>query len=165
MRHLSVFNSVSVDGFFTDAHGDMSWAHAGADDPEWQDYTRSNVRGGSELLFGRKTYEMMSTYWPTPDAMKRAPLVADRMKLSPKVVFSHACDPLWSNTRCVTGDPATEVRKMKDLPGDTEPGGIPRPHRTSVSRRCRRRRRRRARSPTRGSSGRCAGGGRRRWRG
>ena len=121
MRHLSVFNSISVDGFFTDAHGDMSWAHAGADDPEWQEYTRGNVRGGSELLFGRKTYELMAGYWTTPDAMKRAPLVADRMKHSPKVVFSHACDPLWSNTRCVTGDPADEVRRMKELPGDTEP--------------------------------------------
>lgn len=121
MRHLSVFNNVSVDGFFTDANNDMSWAHAGADDPEWLEFTRGNVRGGSELLFGRKTYDMMATAWSTPEAMKRAPEVAERMKHSPKVVFSHGCDPLWSNTRCVTGDPAAEVRKMKELPGDTEP--------------------------------------------
>jgi hypothetical protein len=32
MRKLSVFNSVSIDGYFTDAKGDMTWAHR--DDPE-----------------------------------------------------------------------------------------------------------------------------------
>ena len=29
MRKLRVFESISVDGYFTDANGDMSWAHAG----------------------------------------------------------------------------------------------------------------------------------------
>jgi dihydrofolate reductase len=28
MRQLRVFESISIDGSFTDAHGDMSWAHA-----------------------------------------------------------------------------------------------------------------------------------------
>jgi hypothetical protein len=32
-RTLSVFNSVSLDGFFTDESSDMSWAHT--QDPEW----------------------------------------------------------------------------------------------------------------------------------
>ena len=27
MRELLVFNSVTVDGYFTDQNGDMSWAH------------------------------------------------------------------------------------------------------------------------------------------
>ena len=27
MRKVSVFNNVSLDGFFVDARGDMSWAH------------------------------------------------------------------------------------------------------------------------------------------
>jgi len=30
MRKLNMFNSVSLDGYFTDASNDMSWAHAGA---------------------------------------------------------------------------------------------------------------------------------------
>ena len=27
MSKLMVFSSISLDGYFTDAHGDMSWAH------------------------------------------------------------------------------------------------------------------------------------------
>jgi hypothetical protein len=34
MRRLMVFNQVSVDGYFSDASGDMSWAHKS--DPEWK---------------------------------------------------------------------------------------------------------------------------------
>ena len=32
MRKLTVFNNVSLDGYFTDAQGDMSWAHSGSGD-------------------------------------------------------------------------------------------------------------------------------------
>jgi hypothetical protein len=34
MPKLVVYNSVSLDGYFTDTNGDMSWAHKS--DPEWQ---------------------------------------------------------------------------------------------------------------------------------
>ena len=33
MRRLIAFEQVSLDGFFVDANGDMSWAHK--QDPEW----------------------------------------------------------------------------------------------------------------------------------
>ena len=36
MRRLIVFNSVSLDGYFTDANGDMSWAHT--QDAEFQKF-------------------------------------------------------------------------------------------------------------------------------
>jgi hypothetical protein len=32
MCRLIVFNDVTLDGYFTDQHGDMSWAYPGADD-------------------------------------------------------------------------------------------------------------------------------------
>ena len=35
MRKLRVFESISVDGYFTDARGDMSFAHAGRQDAEF----------------------------------------------------------------------------------------------------------------------------------
>jgi hypothetical protein len=31
MRKISVFNSVSLDGYFTDSNNDYSWAHIRAD--------------------------------------------------------------------------------------------------------------------------------------
>lgn len=113
MSKLMVFNSVSADGYFTDTKGDMSWAHQ--DDPEWRSFTKENVRGdGGILLFGRVTYEMMASHWPTPQAKEQFPEVADRMNNAQKVVFSKTLNKVsWNNTRLVKGDLLNEVRKMK----------------------------------------------------
>ena len=116
MRRLSVFNSVSVDGYFTDAHGDMSWAHR--QDPEWDAFASENASGGGVLLFGRITYELMAAYWPTSQAHEAMPVVARQMNARRKVVFSSTLEPpLWENTELVTGDIEAAVRRMKDEPG------------------------------------------------
>jgi dihydrofolate reductase len=118
MRRLVVFNNVTVDGYFTGADGDFSWAHAGSDDAEFAAFVAQNARGGGELLFGRITYELMASYWPTPTALKNDPIVAERMNSLPKVVFSRTLDRVsWSNTKLVKGDIAAEVRKMKSQAG------------------------------------------------
>lgn len=116
MRKLSVFNQVSLDGYFCDAHGSMSWAHK--QDPEWLAFTTENASGGGVLLFGRITYDMMASYWPTPMAMKTMPVVAERMNSLPKVVFSNtmATAP-WNNTKILKGDIGAQVKKMKLEPG------------------------------------------------
>lgn len=118
MRKLSVFNSVTVDGYFTDKNNDMSWAHR-ADDPEWNAFTAENARSGGELVFGRVTYDLMASFWPTPAAAKMAPEIAGNINKAPKVVFSRTMDKAsWNNTRIVKGDLADEMRKLKDEPGD-----------------------------------------------
>jgi len=117
VRKLIVFNSVSLDGYFTDAKGDISWAHK--HDPEWNDFVGRNVQSGGELMFGRVTYEMMASYWPTPQAMDNDPEVAEGMNNLPKVVFSRTLDEAtWENTRLFKGNLAEEVRKLKAEPGD-----------------------------------------------
>ncbi len=116
MRRLSVFNNVSIDGYFTDAHGDMSWAHR--QDPEWEAFASENASGGGVLLFGRITYELMASYWPTPEALEALPVVAEQMNALPKVVFSRTLpEATWENTELVTGDIETVVRRMKQEPG------------------------------------------------
>jgi dihydrofolate reductase len=117
MRRLMVFENVTLDGYFTDAKGDMSWAHRGGD-PEWDAFTTENAKGGGEMLFGRVTYDLMKSYWPTPAAAKDNPVVAEQMNSLPKVVFSRSMDKAsWSNTKIVKGDIAAEVRKMKNAAG------------------------------------------------
>jgi dihydrofolate reductase len=117
MRKLLVFNSVTVDGYLTDKNGDMSWAHK--QDPEWTEFVAGNAKSGGELLFGRVTYEMMASYWPTPAAAKQFPEVAEGMNKLPKVVFSRTLDSVsWQNTRLVKGNLAEEVRKLKQEPGE-----------------------------------------------
>ena len=117
MRKLLVFNSVTADGYFTDKNGDMSWAHK--NDPEWTQFVADNSKSGGELLFGRITYEMMASYWPTPAAASQFPVVAEQMNKLPKVVFSRTLDSVsWQNTRLMKGNLAEEVRKLKREPGE-----------------------------------------------
>src|SRR6266850_7815769 len=92
MRKLIVFNQVSVDGYFKSSSGDMGWAHEQRDDPEFRDFISENASGGGVLIFGRKTYEMMASFWPTPQAAASMPAVAERMNGLQKVVFSRTLD-------------------------------------------------------------------------
>lgn len=116
MRRLSVFNSVTLDGYFTDASGDMSWAHK--DDAEWNAFVSGNASGNGVLVFGRITYEMMLRFWPTPAAMETMPAVAKGMNDSKKVVFSRTMKKAsWKNTTLVKTDPAAAIRKMKKEAG------------------------------------------------
>jgi dihydrofolate reductase len=117
MRKLTVYDSVSLDGYFVDAKGDMSWAHKR--DPEWSAFVAENASGGSVLMFGRITYDLMAGFWPTEAAMKTLPAVAEHMNSVPKIVVSRTMDKAsWNNTLLVKGDLEAEVRKMKQEPGD-----------------------------------------------
>ncbi len=70
------------------------------------------------LVFGRITYELMASFWPTPFAIKQFPTVAEGMNNLPKVAFSRTLDKAsWSNTRLVRSGMAAEIRKMKNEPG------------------------------------------------
>jgi dihydrofolate reductase len=116
MPRLVVFNQVSLDGYFTDQNGDMSWAHK--DDAEWNAFAADNAKGGGVLVFGRITYELMASFWPTPIAMENFPAVAEGMNSLPKVVFSRTLDKAsWKNTKLVKSGMAAEIRKMKKEPG------------------------------------------------
>jgi dihydrofolate reductase len=115
VARLMAFNQVSLDGYFVDSNGDMSWAHK--DDDEWRAFAASNAGGGGRLLFGRITYELMQSYWTTPVAMQNEPVVAESMNNLPKIVFSRTLEqPTWNNTRIINGDLAHEVRKLKQEP-------------------------------------------------
>ncbi len=119
MRKLAVFESVSLDGYFTDVNGDMSWAYNRVKDQEWDSFVSNNASGGGTLLFGRITYDHMVSYWPTPEAIKNDPSVARGMNKSEKVVFSRTLENTrWNNTRIVRDNIVAEVRKMKEGTGN-----------------------------------------------
>ena len=118
MRRIIVFNQVTLDGYFVDMNGDMSWAHK--NDAEWNAFVADNARGDATLLFGRITYELMSGFWPTPHAIESMPTVAAGMNRMPKVVFSRTLDHVsWNNTKLVKGDMLPEVRRMKEETGES----------------------------------------------
>jgi dihydrofolate reductase len=118
MRKLSVFNNVSLDGYFTDAKNDMSFAHNTVPDPEWQAFVQGNAGGGGVLVFGRITYEMMAAFWPTPAAAAQMPEVAAGMNGMQKIVFSRTLTKAdWANTTLVKGDLVAEIRRLKEQAG------------------------------------------------
>jgi dihydrofolate reductase len=117
MRKVTVFNSVTVDGYFVDSKGDMSWAHN--DDAEFNAFVDGNASGGGELVFGRVTYELMAGFWPTQMAIKNYPIVAQGMNSLPKVVFSRTLEKAsWNNTRLVKTDVVGQIRTMKKATGN-----------------------------------------------
>ena len=121
MRTLGVFESISIDGYFTDTGGDMSWAHAGREDAEFANWVSANASSGGELLFGRKTYQMMEAFWPTPMAARQMPVVAKGMNAAKKYVASRTIQPTWNNTHLLQGELVQAVRDLKarDGPGIT----------------------------------------------
>jgi dihydrofolate reductase len=119
MRELVAFINVTLDGYFAGPNGDLSWAHEGNQDAEWNAFVADNAKSGGQLLLGRVTYELMASYWPTPQALEHDPVVAEGMNNLPKVVFSRTLDKAsWKNTKLVKGDMAAEVRKLKQEPGE-----------------------------------------------
>ena len=117
MRKLRVFESISVDGFFTGPGDDMSFAHASGDDAEFADWVSNNAGSGGELLFGRKTYQMMESFWPTPAAAQQMPRVAAGMNAARKYVASRSLEPTWQNTQRLQGELVQAVTALKQAPG------------------------------------------------
>lgn len=116
MRQLRSFTTISLDGFFTDAGGDMSWAHKR--DDEWNAFASSNASGNGALLFGRVTYDMMKAFWPTPQAAQMLPEVAKGMNAMRKYVASRTLDSAdWQNTTVLKGDLVREIQALKATDG------------------------------------------------
>ncbi len=118
MRRLTVFSSISLDGCFTDESGNMDFAHNAQPDPEWDTFVAGNASGNATLVFGRLTYEMMARFWTSTVAAERVPVVAGRMNALQKVVFSKTLAQVsWQNTTLLSGEPASEIRRLKHEPG------------------------------------------------
>jgi dihydrofolate reductase len=115
MRKLSVFNFVTLNGCFKGPNGDLSWHKHGFEESE---YSAEMLKAGNTLLFGRVTYQMMAAYWPTPDAIKNAPAVAEGMNKADKIVFSRTLKKAeWNNTKIVKDNIIEEIKKMKSSAG------------------------------------------------
>jgi dihydrofolate reductase len=115
MRKVFMFNLVSLDGYFEGPNRDISWHNV---DAGFNEYAVDMLNSVDTLLFGRVTYDLMAGYWPTPDAIKNDPIVAEKMNSLPKIVFSRALDKVeWNNTRLVKDNIEEEIKKMKKLSG------------------------------------------------
>ena len=114
MSTLTVFLQVSLDGYYCSANGDMGWAHKAPNDTEWNEFVAGNSSGDSTLLFGRKTYEMMASFWPTPAAYAMSRETAENINRTKKVVVSRSLqNPAWGPVTLIAENAATRLRELK----------------------------------------------------
>ncbi len=114
-----MFNSVTVDGFFAGPNGEIDWFKH---NDELNEFSIEQSKSGDTLIFGHTTYEMMASYWPTPDAMKTYPVVAGIMNSIPKIVFSKTLKevkegPNWENIKLFHEIKPEEIVKLKEQRG------------------------------------------------
>lgn len=115
MRRITAFNFVSLDGYYKDAQNGISWHQHGDEESV---YSADSLKADNILLFGRITYEMMKSYWPTNMAKKNDPVVAAGMNNAEKIVFSNSLtDADWQNTTLIGGDVIGTARTLKRSPG------------------------------------------------
>jgi dihydrofolate reductase len=115
MRRVLFQMMVSVDGYFEGPNRELDWHNV---DAEFNEYAIAMLDSVDTLLFGRVTYQLMASYWPTPAAIKDDPIVASKMNSLHKVVFSRTLAKAeWGNTTLVKNDVAAEVLKLKRQPG------------------------------------------------
>ncbi len=118
MRKLMAFTIVSVDGYFAGPNGEIDW-FKGENDEEEQAFSAEASRTPGTLIFGRTTYEMMKTFWPTPEAIRGDPLMAGRMNSSQKIVFSKTMKPekdgpVWKNIQVIPELTREKILSLKD---------------------------------------------------
>ena len=114
MGKISVFNFVSLDGYFKDKNNEIRW-HSHSPNSEESQFSEQSSSSGNTFLFGRVTYEMMKMFWPTKQAYEMFPKTAEGMNEGEKIVFSRSLkESDWKNTRIVSGNIEDEVKKLKE---------------------------------------------------
>ena len=119
MRNLVAFMHVSLDGFVANARGEMDWITI--DDEVFKDAI-TLADSADTALFGRVTYQMMESYWPTvllSDSSTELELQhAKWMEDVNKIVFSETLEKVeWKNTRLINKNISQEIIGLKQHPG------------------------------------------------
>src|SRR2546423_887215 len=103
---------LSLDGVFEEP-GQWSgpWFNDEAGQFKWEELQASDAQ-----LLGRVTYQGFANAWPT---MEGTGEFGVKMNTMPKYVVSATLDKLeWTGSTLIKGDVASEVRKLKQKPGN-----------------------------------------------
>jgi dihydrofolate reductase len=119
MRKLIFFMHTSLDGFVSGLNGEMNWIKV---DEEMFDFVATMTDKADTALYGRATYEMMQSYWPTageqPNASKHDKEHSAWYNKVPKVVLSKTISEKGLNNTKVIGDQLVDnINKIKNQDG------------------------------------------------
>ncbi|MBZ4190396.1 dihydrofolate reductase family protein [Niabella beijingensis] len=96
MSRIFVFNWISVDGIFSGPDGATDWF---THDAELDQANREILDSADTILFGRVTFKMMESFWPTAGAAEQFPDVARYMSRAAKHTFSTTVTgSTWENS-------------------------------------------------------------------
>lgn len=113
MGRIFLFMMVSLDGFFEGPNHDLSWHNV---DAEFNEFAIKQLKSIDTIIFGRRTYEMMASYWPTESAKNDDPIVANLMNKTPKIVISKTLEKAdWENTELIKDLTNLENHHSKNL--------------------------------------------------
>jgi dihydrofolate reductase len=109
MRRMIESTLVSADGVIGEPH---TWTGEHFGDQAVA-YALESLRSADAMVMGRRTYEMFSRLWATPDNEYAAAIYEVR-----KYVFSSTLRQAdWNNTEVVATEPAAAVRELKQRSG------------------------------------------------
>ena len=95
---------------------------AGIADAELHQHYTDLLRSSGTLLYGRITYQLMESYWPTliknPSGHKSEDDFAVAIDRIPKIVFSHTLKNVeWESAKLAKRDIQEEILNLKQQPG------------------------------------------------
>lgn len=113
---------VSVDGFFEGTDHDLSWHNV---DAEFNTFAAKQMQGMGMILFGRRTYELMESFWPAfvpAQGDTDNETVRNQMDALPKIVYSRTLSSVktsenWKNVTLRHDVDADELRRLKSGSG------------------------------------------------
>ena len=115
MRKIISFMHISLDGFVAGLNGEMDWIKV---DEEIFDFVGKRISEGDTALYGRVTYQMMESYWPTagdkPTATKHAIEHSKWYKKVHKVVLSKTIKDAGStNIKIISDNLSDRINEIK----------------------------------------------------
>jgi len=114
MRKLIVSEWMTLDGVF-DGDTMKDWFMP-FDSEDRRAYIIKTMDACDAILFGRKTYEMLSPFWSP--LKKNEDGLADKINRVPKFVVSSTLKKAdWNNTTIIRDNVVEEVAKLKQMPG------------------------------------------------
>jgi dihydrofolate reductase len=113
---------ISLDGFVAGLNGEMDWIKV---DEEIFDFVGKRISEGDTALYGRVTYQMMESYWPTagdkPNATKHAIEHSKWYKKVHKVVLSKTMKEAGlTNTKIISDNLPDSINEIKQSRNDGE---------------------------------------------
>ena len=119
MRNLIFFMHTSLDGFVAGPNGEMDWINV---DDSMFDFVAEMTDQADTALYGRVTYQMMQSYWPTaadkPNATKHDIEHSNWYNNVAKVVLSKTMSETGlDNTTIISGQLADNINKLKQQEG------------------------------------------------